>query len=79
MPTIMRAWNTSSPTMNAETYSIMRSIPLGSPKVGTIAAAMTIPVASPARQCISLFTPCFQSARVKTSCSPRPGLRHASR
>jgi hypothetical protein len=79
MPIIISAWNTKSPTTNAATYSITRSMPLGRPNAGTMAAAITIPVASPARQCISLFTPCFQSARVKTSCSPRPGLRQASR
>jgi hypothetical protein len=59
--------------------SIVASQPLLNPNAGRIAAAMTMPVASPARQCISLFTPCFQLARVKASCAPGNGRRHAMR
>jgi len=38
-----------------------------------------MPVASPARQCISLFSACFQVADVKASWVPGSGLRQASR
>ena len=75
---IIRAWNMNRPQMKADTYSIRRSKPLASPNPDTTTAEMITPVASPARQCISLLSPCFQVDFVYASCMPGPGLRHES-
>ena len=79
MPTIISAWKMNRPETKAARYSTVASHPLVRPNTGRMEAATTMPVASPARQCISLFSACFQVADVKASWVPGSGLRQASR
>ena len=64
IPIIMSAWKMNNPHTKPATYSSTISQPVGTDSAEAITAAIRMPVASPARQCTSLLTPCFQVALV---------------
>lgn len=66
-------WKMKSPNANPAMYSTMKSIHMGNPSAAVIAAAVMIPVASPAMQWTVEPTPCFQSGLTNSPWVPGAG------